>query len=552
MNQVILDTEEDELVNNMIEELDAEQAAIEAIRSLESEKRPLTPQELSAEFPEMFVFTMMVLKDLRSGKDVLVKAPVKSGKRIHTEITGALKLDKEVVIYHSSFWQNSMSGDMDSISSYGVDVHITNTKNKVDELIEKIKKALAEGKVVYLHFDESDHGTAKKGLYADFRASLDSILTKEEKNNVRHVYISATPQEILASIPFKQGKIALHQFTPPDTYFGAEKFLLNNLVHDCPDLLKYCPSQREWIPTKEFLTILVKFFHAPEDKNISVIRGAKKYGRKRKEFGHSMIKKSRVIRKIIQNLAKKMGVELEIEFVDCEETTGYSWENKAQTVANSKMKHIVFINQMAKRSVNLQCHRNLHTFLEDRTEKSNFATKSQSIFRVVHYVNNIGDNFGIQVYGDKKIFELEAGLISEDEYLDKGQKLSARVRAKRNVVSINNSNESVFGTMKEMTANVKHKFINQPKMFQVNGELTRHSMANNSVRDIAREILDGVSLPLPVFVDGPNPNFLNSYVELSNKRPDLMGKYYYKSSGSGAVDTKTYNSVYDERYIANA
>ena len=77
-------------------------------------------------------------------------------------------------------------------------------------------------------------------------------------------------------------------------------------------------------------------------------------------------------------------------------------------------------------------------------------------------------------------------------------------------------------------------------------------MANNSVRDIAREILDGVSLPLPVFVDGPNPNFLNSYVELSNKRPDLMGKYYYRSSGSGAVDTKTYNSVYDERYIANA
>lgn len=550
MNEIV-DTQ-NKLVEDMIKELDAEKEVLEAIKSLESKNRPLTPQELSVKFPNMFAFTSKVLRDVRAGKDVLVKAPVKSGKRIHTEITGAMKTAGEVVIYYSSFWQNSMTGDMESIASYGVDVHKINTRNRVDGLVEKIKKDAAGDKIVHLHFDESDHGTAKKSLYADFRKKLDFILTEEEKKKVRHVYISATPQEILASITFKEGKIVLHEYVPDDHYFGAEKFLLNDQVHDCPDLLQYSHKSRQWILTNEFLTILIKFFDAPQDKNISIIRGAKKYGRVKKQFAHSIIKNSHVIQKVIKNIAKKMGVELEIEFVDCEESTRYSWEDKARTVANSKMKHLVFINQMAKRSVNLRCHKNLHTYLENRAEKSNFATKAQSIFRVVHYVENPGDNYGIQVYADKRVFQLEAGLISEAEYVSSGQKLSARVKTNPNVVPMVHSNQFVFGTMKEMTDEIKHKFINQPKMFQNNGELTRHYMSKHGARDIAREILDGASLPLPVFVDGPRPEYLSSYVELNNKMPHVIGKYYYKMSESKVIDTKTYNSVYDESCIAKA
>lgn len=502
---------------------------------------------------ELYRLAIAIASRLRlENKDCGVKAPVKSGKRILTQIMALLALPTEALYYLSAFYQTSMDPDLEEISEHGVNIALLNRKENINALIEDIKNTLRVKNLdPIITFDECDHGTGINSIYHTFRQELDKALTEEEKKRVRHVYVSATPEELLHSQLNSPEKLFIVEFIPPANYFGAKRFLENSLVKGEIELLQYNRTINEWVLSDELVKVLVEYMNSPDHKTVTFIRGAKKRKYKgRKVYEHTIIKESQIIQNQLKALYEAFKKEPDIEFIDSEEKSKVDWREKSKIISLLKDKKIIFLNQMAKRSTNLECHKNIYALIESRNFKSsNLATLKQSIFRIVHYVPQVGISYQILVYAPLAVFRQEAGELSLSEYQKsvKGGKISSRVKRTKNVYTLNSPKDIFVCDKREEIVEIAKKYVTIEKMIM--GEnVVVNAMSKNIARDFAREILDGKPTDVPIYIDGPSKSFLESYDELIKKYPSYKGKYYYKKKGEKLeYQFQTHGSVYSDK-----
>lgn len=497
--------------------------------------------------PEITNFAVKLIDNLRTHRNVIVQAEVKSGKRICTQVHGLLKQDNEIVWYTASFYQKQMEPDLEELRKHNIEVGKLNTAKQIDEIIKKIEKYAQEGKENIIYFDECDYGTGLGSQYHKFRKKLKKL--KVDQTKIKHIYVSATPYEVICSPLFSKAKLMV--FEPSPKYFGPKQSLEHDLVEEPIDFLTYSKRLKRYILSPEFASLIKKYGLNEEGKKLVITRASK--GRK---VNGKIISEQKIIKKDknIQDMIKTLlgGKEkCVIDFLDSEQENNMLWTDRKQSLADSNKKHLVFINKMAERSVNIQCHEYLWAWFEPKTEpgKGNYATKAQNAFRVVHHVDKVGDCYGIRIYADKNIFKLAAGMITTSEYIEKSGPLSGRTVSKRKIVHSMNKNVHVKGTIQEIS-NVSKELV-QPRFVNEQGIVTVNNLSANKEYDFAEHILQGKPTDLPILVDKASPAWPQSFQRLCKEMPWVIGSYYFKERQSIIeYDVETVKSVYNDRKIS--
>ena len=155
-------------------------------------------------------------------KPVVCGAQIKSGKR-EVVICCSLIMDKNAVhIYTINLNRIDFKEQVQEMNQYGIYTVVgVDLRKNYEKIKSYIDSQVALGKQVYLHVDEADYGTGSQQCFADL---LKNTFTMA---NVKHIYYSATPQEVKYSgIDYD-----LVDFIPNEKYRGAEYFLDNDLVH---------------------------------------------------------------------------------------------------------------------------------------------------------------------------------------------------------------------------------------------------------------------------------------------------------------------------------
>lgn len=201
--------------------------------------------------PELTQFVRTRVSPLIESNDgpsrVLIRAPVKSGKREMVEYTAKRDESTEPVRVHafvSAFHRKADEDQRIELASHNLTVFSLSTKTSTDPILQWIDDKLALGLTVVIHFDEADYGS-------DETQRLNSIWKKINKDpRVRCIFYSATPEELqwsetitqddtdtnfIAGV-YEQG-VMVH-YTPPAGYCGASRFLDGGHVKDARRFFK--------------------------------------------------------------------------------------------------------------------------------------------------------------------------------------------------------------------------------------------------------------------------------------------------------------------------
>jgi len=156
-------------------------------------------------------------------RHVLVKAPVKSGKRELVEYM-SVALSAYSVKYITSLNRKDVKNQKEELEMYGISTHLTASSDAVSAAIADIHASVSAGRNVIACFDECDYGAGTRQkmsqLYAEF---IDNV-------RVVKVYFSATAHETEASNLTMREDFAALTYVPPPSYCGAEYFLNAGLV----------------------------------------------------------------------------------------------------------------------------------------------------------------------------------------------------------------------------------------------------------------------------------------------------------------------------------
>jgi hypothetical protein len=187
-------------------------------------------------FPDQTTFADGIETLRRTGRRmVVVKGKVKSGKSLFPRYLSAIHLPvattttKIVNYFLSSYNRKSDRGQFADHEKYGLKVYPLYNVKQTNLCLDDIESDLAAGKIVILHIDELDYGSAWTGLLARIWRMI------RNSPNVTCVLYSATPEEILKSDMWKglpETQKALMNYVPVKEYCGDLTFLENGLVED--------------------------------------------------------------------------------------------------------------------------------------------------------------------------------------------------------------------------------------------------------------------------------------------------------------------------------
>lgn len=368
-------------------------------RKLEEREHPWTIQEFDADRNEQFNCASEIVTALDYNTNVLVKAPVKSGKRQIAEIVALIYGQKDPLNKHyfiTALNRLDTKSQIEELSKYNLDVVVLGVQKDSRNLIQKLTAAQNPNNIV-VHFDESDYGTGIKNLFA-------KVFEICKKRRIKLVCYSATNEEAENSGFADVAKVI--EMTPNALYKGAKWFLDNDLVKE-PEA--FYDGENITQHGKE----IIDWWLAQTDKPIAILRLTG--GEKDKGLYNSFRRSSK----------KSLLTKNNIECVFVDGFNGFDWmdeyKNLLESFEENGTRTLLVINQTCTRSTELGFHKHL-AFLHDyRPNESNYSTLAQAYLRVAHYHPQ---GHKIVVYGEKEVFQLAAGLITKEEF---SGKLSSRM-----------------------------------------------------------------------------------------------------------------------------
>lgn len=368
-------------------------------RTLKDRVHPWTVQEFDADRNEQFNCADEIVSALDHNTNVLVKAPVKSGKRQIAEIVALIYGQKDQLNKHyfiTALNRLDTKSQIDELSKYNLDVVVLGVQKDSRNLIQKLTAAQNPNNII-VHFDESDYGTGIKNLFA-------KVFEICKKRRIKLVCYSATNEEAENSGFADVAKVI--EMVPNALYKGAKWFLDNDLVKE-PEA--FYDGEKITEHGKE----IVNWWLVQQDKPIAILRltGGDKDKGLYNAFRHSS--------------KKSLLTKNNIDCVFIDGFNSFDWmeeyKNLLESYEENGTRTLLVINQTCTRSTELGFHKHL-AFLHDyRPNESNYSTLAQAYLRVAHYHPQ---GHEIVVYGEKEVFQLAAGLITKEEF---SGKLSSRM-----------------------------------------------------------------------------------------------------------------------------
>jgi hypothetical protein len=364
---------------------------------------------------------------VRGKRHILIKAPVKSGKRVIMEFLSVLLADHRVK-YITSLNRVDVKNQQEELESYGINTHLTKDDRSVTQVIAEIEYDIAHAFAVIAGFDECDYGSGDRQKMARLYKKFADVTA------VVKLYISATAHETEASRISHRPDFEAFTYEPPPEYCGAKFFLDAGLVYEPLPFFEIEEGTGNLRLTNHAKQVLRESINV--DRHIGVVRTTRKIPTR--DFHMTITRKS-----IERQLQAVTGKPWELVVVD--QTNAFDWEdsrNQNMTL-NKKTNYLIVIMQTCTRGTDLKgWHHKLGFWHDQRAADAvNLNTLLQAI-RVCHYSSDYPDgdfNPGgpgkptpqaIRLYMDPRIVRMAA----DDDlraYLAAGGKVPTRTTTGR-------------------------------------------------------------------------------------------------------------------------
>ena len=417
-----------------------------------------------------------------SVRRLLLHGQVKVGKREIVEYIAMRDSNNptRIHVFISSFHRKADECQRIELEQHGIIVFSVYSKKKQEEAINFINSQLLPNITVVIHWDECDYGTGEKQSLAKVYSAF------RDHPQVFNILYSATPEELLYSNeiateqPITENFVTdfyedgiVKRYNPPVGYCGAQKFLIENLVHDALPFFEVNGTQltlseqgKEIIrDAQKELRLVNRLIRRIDDeiedmedsddtnketlinvlrnkkkaltvRNIITLRISYKNGDDDDDEDDDDVSETSTSQKAIYQFLKlsQFVPELASEFVaiyadkhDVKDLSSLpnvtcetvKWGKRIYWENMPKDKIVIVVHdQTSTRSTEWVFHDRLFA-THDYRKRITFNTVCQAQLRSAHYEQNYGFKFQrIRIYGHSKTFKFCAGHINAAEYLN--------------------------------------------------------------------------------------------------------------------------------------
>lgn len=392
---------------------------------------------------------------------ILVRAPVKSGKRVIAEYIAMRDKSTEPVRVHAfiSAWHRTADESQRiELGKHNLQVFsINNTKNAA-ECIRWILAQAAAGLEIVIHLDECDYGTGERQILGRVWRAVRNL------SGVTAILYSATPEEVIFSEEINGGAeddddmMAYSQlvddmdnnglrveYTPvyydpavstTTGFCGPSAFLDAGLVTEATPFYRTTETGTVEL-TPQGRTIIREFLAQLEtnpSRNVLILRLSY-------IDPHVSPAKSAKDRKALYQFLRNLHLIPELARFDClvdKDTPSFDVPSSMvskQHIEWACSKYwrrmasgepiLIVLDQTSTRSTEWKCHHRIYA-VHDYRNSIQFATVSQAQERVNHYADSYGGFQPIRMYGNVNTFKLSARRITYATYIADAA-LSSRV-----------------------------------------------------------------------------------------------------------------------------
>ena len=385
---------------------------------------------MMAERKEQYEAAVKICKFVGEGKNVLVSAEEKSGKRTIVEIVALLDWDKyytnggagarPVNIYVVGLLRNDCKVQLEEMrDDYGIITHAVKGKKGAIDILEGLARNISEGAKV--HIDECDYASGKDQALAPFWEKV------QECSGFNGILYSATPEEVYLSAVWQslmdEDKVGWVPLCPSSDYSGAEFFLENGLVHESSPF--WDSGNKKWTDHGQELVDSLKENAISLDPAVR----ARRVGVVRLQSHKSCTD----YRECIDTLNGKAQEDINVMFVD--KDNSFEWGNRLAWMkeCNEHDYELCVIKPKAlllvicatcTRSTELAGHEFIKFWHDNRSlDKCAYTTLSQALGRIKHYGAN-----HIELYSDTRVYKLNSG--SDDISFAEVDRVAGRVKGR--------------------------------------------------------------------------------------------------------------------------
>jgi hypothetical protein len=378
---------------------------------------PLSREWFVESTPTVAEFVGQILAQVAAGKrHILVKAPVKSGKKVITEFI-AMSFSDRRTKYITSLNRKDVKTQKAELEKYGISCFCTSGADIVSAAIADVRFDIKGKRQVVCCFDECDYGSASRQLLASlYEAVLDEL-------RVVNIYFSATSHETAASNLTTRADFVALTYTPPSEYCGARYFLDNELVFDP---LPFFDDEDGCIRVTKHGICVIRDSITP-DRHIAVVRVTR-------AFPTARFKDEDVKAAIAAQLMTEVpgGKPWDIHAID--NASPFNWEDRITMrgyTGDDEVNHLFVIHQTCTRGTDLKGWHHKLAFWHDQrgSEAVSLNTMIQAALRPCHYSSNYGGvPQRVRLYVDRRIVKMAAD-DNMEEYLAASGKAPARTKA---------------------------------------------------------------------------------------------------------------------------
>ena len=366
--------------------------------------------------PNVAEFITRIKAEIDAGKrHILVKAPVKSGKRLMVEFLSVF-LPGCPVKYVTSLNRKDVKKQKDELERYGIDTYVLSDAEKCRECIEGVRSHLRRSPFVVCCFDECDYGSGDRQIMSSFYEAF------IDEPNVVKVYFSATAHETAASDVSCRANYVAMTYVPPASYCGASYFLANDLVFNPQPFFENVLGRVEVTEhAKQVLRASIT-----DERHIAVVRTTRAIP--------TALFKNPVVREEIEGQLLKARPGKPWKIVPVDQKDSHDWEDRVIRIGytcDTEFNYLFVILQTCTRGTDLKgWHRNLAFWHDERaSENVNLNTMIQAVLRPCHYSSDYeGVPQPVRLYVDRRVVQMAADDDME-AYLAAGGKEPARTKA---------------------------------------------------------------------------------------------------------------------------
>ena len=375
--------------------------------------------------------SILPLLDDNQCKRIIIRAPVKSGKREIVEYIAMRDITSNkghrIHAFLSAWHRTADAEQRDELKEHNLSVFSINSETNVKKFKEWLKEQLKKNAEIVLHLDECDHGSGSKQILSKIWKDI------RDSGKITNILYSATPEEVLFSGEVDDeyddivGELmqegAIIRYTPPLGYCGPLQFLQAGLVKEAkPFFIKNITGYSLSKQGKELLSMFRESYKKDRNRNVIVLRLPYVF-----TISESTKKENKAFYQFLKNIGSFPELNDFIVMADKNDKFGnitgitksnIHWSERNYWDLLSKDKPIlIVIDQTSSRSTEWKCHDRIFATHEYRNSLI-FSVASQAQERINHYsANYSGQMQKIIVYGSKKGFKLSAGIISYKDYL---------------------------------------------------------------------------------------------------------------------------------------